>query len=102
MKQQEFEKEYFGEWTEVQKTPLEKLPEEYCRELDSFDAKICSIVDRYGDPMPKDSWERSQCSKNAKKVRAIYNEKALMLGFQIHEFTKAVQKVNQTNNQKTC
>jgi hypothetical protein len=88
-----FEKNYIQKF-EISKREkqLMSLSKEYHDACDSYDDRICSGKNEYGESTPRTNTEFQLVNQNAAYVRNMVIKKGLRLGFSKNEISKAISK----------
>ena len=88
-----FEKNYIQKF-EISNTEkkLIELAKEYHDCCDSYDDRICSGVNRYGESTPRSSVEFQLINSNAQEVRKRIINKGKLMGFDATTVSKAISR----------
>lgn len=88
-----FEKNYMQKFEiSDDEKKLMELAKEYHDCCDSYDDRICSGVNSYGESMPKSNTEYKMINENSARVRKRIILKGGMMGFSGNEVSKAISK----------
>lgn len=88
-----FEKNYIQKFEiSEREKQLMGLAQEYHGSCNSYDNRICSGKNEYGESMPRTNAEFQMVNTNAAQVRKRVIQKGLALGFDRHTVSKAISK----------
>lgn len=102
MSEREFYQEYMGSFPDEEpaRKRLRELAQQFVKEADEFDEKMCSGPIVNGERMPIDSRERNLCINNASWLKAVLLKEVEKLGFDRKSFNNAIQDVEQRKARK--